>query len=276
MASRKEQKEQARQARLAAEQAASERARQQRRLAQLVGVVVAVAAVVVVAIVVSTSGSSQKETGLQHGKQATATYAAVNRLLSGIPQTGTTLGSPSAPVTLTYFGDLECPVCQAFTLGEDSGGFPELVANDVRTGKVKVDYRSFCTATCGAQSDGAEPSNMFTTQQVAAYAAGQQNLFWDYAELFYREQGSEDSGYVTSDFLNKLAEQIPGLDLSKWTSDRSNKALSTQVANDESAASNDQVQGTPTLIASGPKGEDPIGSGILPYSTLEAAIKQVS
>ena len=51
-------------------------------------------------------------------------------------------------------------------------------------GKVKVVYRSFCTATC----NGPDPS-VFNTQQVAGLAAGKQNKFWQYTELFYHEQG---------------------------------------------------------------------------------------
>jgi len=81
---------------------------------------------------------------------------------------------------MTYYGDLECPICRDFTL---SGGFPQLVANDIRAGKVKVVYKAFETATPSPQT--------FQTQQVAALAAGKQNHFWDYAELFYREQGAE-------------------------------------------------------------------------------------
>ncbi len=38
-------------------------------------------------------------------------------MVGGIPQSGNTLGAPNAPVTLQYFGDLECPICKEFTLG---------------------------------------------------------------------------------------------------------------------------------------------------------------
>jgi protein-disulfide isomerase len=269
MASRKEQKEQARAARLAAEQAAAARNAQMRRLQQLGGLIAGVVVVIVVVFLIADNGTSEK--GLAHGKTANKDYQLVSAELQGIPQTGTTLGSPKAPVTLTYFGDLECPICQAFTLGVEGGGLPELISKDVRQGRVKIDYRSFCTATCNGPGQ-----SVFNTQQVAAYAAGQQNLFWDYAELFYHEQGQEDTGYVTSNYLNGLAEQIPALDLTKWQTDRKDPALLSQVEADETAAQGDGVSGTPTLIATGPKGKDPIGSGVLSYSTLESAIKSVT
>ena len=130
-------------------------------------------------------------------QQATAITKTVDTLLAGIPQTGTQLGNPKAPVTMTYFGDLECPICRDFTL---LGGMSQLISNDVRQGKVKVVYKSFCTATCNGPGQ-----SVFNTQQVAAYAAGMQNKFWNYAETFYREQGTEDTGYVTENYLTHLA-----------------------------------------------------------------------
>ena len=149
-------------------------------------------AVVAVAIAVSSGGSSSSATGLQSGTKASQTEAQVTTLLSGIPQTGAVLGNPNAKVTMDYYGDLECPICRDFTL---NGGWPQLVANEVRQGKVKVVYRSFQTATRDVQT--------FQTQQVAALAAGKQGKFWNFAELFYHEQGAEDSGYVTRELSER-------------------------------------------------------------------------
>ncbi len=111
---------------------------------------------------------------------------------------------------MTYYGDYQCPVCKAFTL---EGGFPQLVQNEVRQGKVQVLYKSFCTATC----NGPDPS-VFTTQQVAGLAAGKQNKFWQYTELFYNQQGQEDTTYVTEAYLTSSANQVTGLNLAKWKS----------------------------------------------------------
>ena len=76
------------------------------------------------------------------------------------------------------------------------------MANEVRQGKVKVVYRAFQTAT-------PDPAT-FQTQQVAALAAGKQNHFWDFTELFYHQQGQEQTGYVTDGYLSGLAGQVPG------------------------------------------------------------------
>jgi protein-disulfide isomerase len=229
----------------------------------LIGVLLGAAAVIAIAIVISSSGG--KSGGLKKGSQAQQTSTQVNQLLAGIPQSGATLGSLSAKVTMTYYGDLQCPVCQDFTL---NGGFPQLIANDVRSGKVKVVYRSFQTAT-------RDPST-FQTQQVAALAAGKQNRFWDYAELFYRQQGAEGSGYVTDSFLTGLASEVSGLNLSQWRSARNDPTLAGQVTSDEQAATGSGVNATPTLIFTGPRGQSQAPGSVPTYDQLQQAIKSVS
>jgi protein-disulfide isomerase len=265
MASRTKQKEQARAQRLAEEQARKERERRQQRVRMLSGVILAAVAVVAVAIAVSTGGGSSTATGLQTGTKSTKLVSQVTSLLSGIPQSGATLGNPKAPVTMTYYGDLECPICRDFTL---SGGFPQLVANDVRSGKVKVVYKAFETATPSPQT--------FQTQQVAALAAGQQNHFWDFTELFYREQGAEGTGYVTESYLDGLATQVPGLNISSWRSARNDQAFVSQILSDGQAGKTAGVQGTPTLLFQGPKGQAAAPTGVPTYSDLQQAIKTVS
>jgi protein-disulfide isomerase len=264
MASRKEQKEQARAQRLAEEQARQQRDRRQRRVRMLGGTIIAAVAVVAVAIAISSGGGSGAN-GLQTGTKSTKLVSQVTGLLTGIPPSGATLGNPKAPVTMTYYGDLECPVCEQFTV---SGGFPELVAKDIRSGKVKVVYRAFQTATQSPQT--------FATQQVAALAAGKQNHFWDYTELFYHEQGAEGSGYVTDSYLSGLARQVPGLNISSWSSARNDQALSGQIVSDSQAGRSAGVQGTPTLLFQGPKGQTTAPTGVPSYSDLQSAIKQVS
>ncbi len=264
MASRTKQKEEARTRRLAEERAHAERDRRNRRLRMVGAAVVGAIVVVAVAIAVSSGGASKGGTGIQKGTQSTQTVAQVDNLLSGIPQSGATLGNPKAKVTMDYYGDLECPICRDFTL---DGGWSQLVANEVRQGKVKVVYRAFQTATPSTQT--------FQTQQVAALAAGKQNKFWNYMELFYHEQGTEDTGYVTEAYLTSLAQQA-GLNLSTWNADRNNPTLLSQVEADGQQGNSIGVQGTPTLVFSGPKGTASPSAGVPSYSDIQSAISKVS
>jgi protein-disulfide isomerase len=230
---RKQRREQARGERKALEQAEADRAKRRTRLTQL-GVVVAIIVVVIVGIAVASGGGGSK--AVKSGTpQANAQAAEVTALLHGIPQSGNTLGNPNAPVTLKYYGDLECPICKEFTLQV----LPTLIPKYVRTGKLKIEYHSLETAT-------REPE-VFKTQQVAALAAGKQNLAWHFIELFYHEQGEEDSGYVNESYLQGLASQVPGLNLAAWTAARSEPTYANQVTADAQAANQAGFTGTPSF-----------------------------
>ncbi len=89
---------------------------------------------------------------------------------------------------------------------------------------------------------------IFTTQQKAAYAAGTQSKAWHYIELFYNEQGDEDTGYVNEKYLQNIAQQIPGLNLSKWQTERSNPKYEAEIAADAQAANNAGFTGTPSFL----------------------------
>ena len=159
----------------------------------------------------------------------------VDGLLAGIPQSGNALGSPTAPVTLQYFGDLECPICRKFTLG----ALPSIIGRWVRHGKLRIEYLSLETAT-------REPE-VFKEQQVAALAAGSQDKMWNYLELFYHEQGTEDSDYVNEEYLRGLAQQVPGLKLAEWDKARSEPTFNEEVNRDAELADVDKMTGTPAF-----------------------------
>lgn len=228
------------------------------------GVVLLVVAVVAVAIAVSSGGSKTVQPGSAAAKRDAA---ATTQLLAGIPQTGTTLGNPNAKVTVTEYGDLECPVCRDFALGAEA----QLISSDVRSGKVKLVYRSDETASAGSPIP-----NVFPTQQIAAYAAGKQAKAWNYILLFYKEQGPEDTGYATEAYLNGLARQVQGLDYARWTLDRKDPTLASQFSSDVSSAKARGFGSTPTIVVQGPKGTAQPLVGDYPYSDVESAIQSVS
>jgi protein-disulfide isomerase len=231
---RKQRREQARAERRAIEEAEAAGAQRRKRLIQL-GAVIGAVVVVIVVIVVATGGSGGTKVPTTPVEKTKAA-APLTALLGGIPQNGNTLGSPTAPVTLQYFGDLECPICKQFS----DGALKPLIEKYVRPGKLKIEYRNLETAT-------REPET-FRTQQIAALAAGKQQKGWYYIELFYKEQGQEDTGYVTEKFLQELARQVPGMNLTKWTTDRSNGEFTNAITTDAQAANNAGFTGTPSFL----------------------------
>jgi protein-disulfide isomerase len=233
---RKQRREAARAERRALEEAEAASAARRKRLTQLGGVIGAVVVAIVVVLIATGGGSSGGSGKVETGTKAVPLVNKVEAELAGTTQKGNIIGASTAPVTLVYFGDLQCPICRDFSLG----ALPKLLQQQVRTGKLRIEYRSLETAT-------REPE-VFKIQQVAALAAGKQNKMWQYIELFYNQQGEESSGYVTEKFLQGIAQQIPGLNLAQWTSDRNDTALPNQVATDAQIANNEGFRGTPSFL----------------------------
>ncbi len=197
--------------------------------------------------------------------QARADTAAAAGLLRGIPQSGTTLGSPRASVIVTEFADLECSLCRTFALGPER----ELISREVRNGEVRLRYRSLCTATCA----GALGPPGFTIQQTAAYAAGVQHRAWFYIYLFYIEQGRQSTDYATAAYLDGLAREVPGLDYARWLADKNRPALRAAIASDQRTARARGLTTAPAVLVQGPHGSSRPLLGNTAYATLLSAIK---
>jgi protein-disulfide isomerase len=142
----------------------------------------------------------------------------VTELLAGIPQDRTTLGSPKAPITVLLYGDLECPTVKLFF----ESYLPSIVERWVRSGDVKLEYRSL-------QTDTVDEGTYFE-QEAAALAAGRQDKMWNFILTFAYEQGDASTDYATDEFLTDIAFQVPGLKPKQWRQDRQDARLKTQVA----------------------------------------------
>jgi protein-disulfide isomerase len=260
MASRAEQKAAARAARMAAQKQQSTAASRRQRLMVLGGLLAAVVVALVIIIVASSGGTKKPSAAV-----ATTTVAT---LLRGIPQNGNVLGRASAPVTITEYGDLVCPICKTFAQSSEQ----QLIANEVRAGKVKLVYRALETAS------GTANNGEFVASQVAARAAGAQGREWNYILVWYELQQDETTPYVTDTFMQSIAQHVPGLNLANWQAARNNQAYTTAVAQDASAynALNIGQPSTPTVTFNGPKGTVQPISGIPTYAGLQADIAAVS
>jgi protein-disulfide isomerase len=157
----------------------------------------------------------------------------VKALLAGIPQKGQTLGDPTAPVTLQVFADLEDNDSKRWFLAL----LPGIIRELVRTGRLRIEYRSFKTNTIGSET--------FVKQQAAALAAGAQDQLWNYVDIFYHEQGEEYTPYVTESYLDSIARQIPTLDIAQWSKDRSDDSRIEQVVEEDQQGRADGIHVTP-------------------------------
>jgi protein-disulfide isomerase len=221
---KRERRDAARAERLERERVAAASATRKRRLLQLGGLLAAAVVVVVAAIAISSGG----------GKSTTPTASkTATTLFDGIPQQGITLGNPKAPVTVVEFADPQCPFCRDYTLGQ----MPDLVQKYVRTGKVKMQLRMM--SFIGPDS---------VTAARAIEAAGLQDKLWNAADAVYANQGQENSGYVTTDYLKSTLGPIKGLDVGKALSDSSSAAVNAQLGATQTLASRYAVSSTPTFL----------------------------
>jgi protein-disulfide isomerase len=212
------------------------------------------AAVGILLVLVSVATTSGGSGGSLNGQSLTA--AQVHKLLAGIPQHGITLGRPDAPVTITEFADLQCPFCQEYTVSES----PTIVSKYVRTGKIKFVFRNL--TFIGPQS---------TPAAQAAAAAGLQNKLWDFADIFYANQGEENSGYVTNTFLTRIGSKVDGLSVDQMMSARTSRAVAQQLVEARTLAKANHVTGTPTFIVLR-AGRKPVK--VFGASSLQAAINR--
>ncbi len=229
--SNKREREKRREERLREEEKVDSGDRRTRLLQLGAGAVFLVIVAVVVLIVVNSSSSgSGGDTKLEE-------IPVVDKLLKGIPQEKLELGDAKAPVTLYEYGDLQCPVCKAYS----EEVLPAIIESKVKNGEVKIVFRNFLII--GPQS---------TPAGASAIAAGKQGRGWSYIELFYRNQGEENSGYVTPEFMEAVAKGAGVKDLAKWNEERENKEVIAEANKTSEEAKNFGFTGTPSFAIEGP------------------------
>jgi len=215
--------------RQAAEAAAAKKEKRDKAIKLLAAVGgVAVLAIVVVVVLI----------GLNAGGETPSKTVNTDKLLSGIPQNGTVLGNPNAPVTIVEYADLRCPFCAEFS----QGGLKDLIEGPVRDGKVKIDFRHW--AIIPGSSDVA----------YGMYAAAEQGRAWQFIKNFYNDQGSE-SGAVDFEKIKRIAEESGVSDMDKWEKDYNSAKWDEKMVKIDEEASGFGFSGTPAVAIIGSSGK---------------------
>ncbi|HVM58529.1 MAG TPA: thioredoxin domain-containing protein [Gaiellaceae bacterium] len=232
-------------------------------LGGVAGVLLLIVLAVVLAVVLTggkSSGVPKNVPAVGSVKNGLPGAAEVQALYKGIPQKGLVLGSPFAPVTMVEYIDLQCPICQEF----ETSVMPDVIPKYVRTGKVKVEVRPW--SILGTDS---------TRGQAAMLAAAEQNKGFNYAQVLYDNQGTEDTGWLNDSMVTQAAASIPGLKVPQLLVQRKSAAVKKQASDVAAEAQADQVQGTPTVFV-GKTGSKPTQVALQSGSdeqTLVQAIK---
>jgi protein-disulfide isomerase len=189
-------------------------------------------AVAVVLIVVFAGG----------GSGSTATSATtlpdanvIAQQFAGIPQQGNVLGKATAPTTMVEYIDLQCPVCRTF----ETEVMPTIIDRYVRTGKLKVEARPVAIIGNGVDSNRG---------RLGMIAAEQQNRGFNFAQLLYFNQGSEDGGWLDDTMIASAAKSIPGVNVKELVDAAKSSSVAARARTYDQQASADGLTGTPYVL----------------------------
>lgn len=193
----------------------------------LLAAAVAAAVIVVVVLIVAGAGKDSSKTATGADPNAAKAHP-----FKGVPQRGATLGSASAPATLTVYEDPQCPFCRDWNVN----ALPSVVADYVRPGKLKIVYR-------GVNIIGPNSEQGLR----AVYAAGRQNKLWNVSEGLYAQQGEENSGWITDEVIRQVATDA-GADAKAILAAASSSAVTAELQASQDEARAIGLPGTPTFI----------------------------
>lgn len=167
------------------------------------------------------------------------------------------IGDASAPVTMAFWSDFQCPFCKKFELTT----LPQIIKDYVDTGKAKVVFMDF--VFLGSDSVAAALYNRSVWKLYPA-----QYFAWRTA--MYEAQDEEgDQGFGDASSIDKLNATIAGIDAAKVAADVAANAATYQAEVDADRAEGQKigVNATPSLIV----GKTLI-QGAYPYATFKEAI----
>lgn len=158
-------------------------------------------------------------------------------LLLGPQKERNEIGSASAKVTITEFGDFQCPACGA------AHPVVKQVLNEYKD-KVYFVFRNF-------------PLPMHANAPLAAqaaYAAGQQGKYWEMYDKLYesQDQWGEKSGSQAKELIMRYAKDM-GLDMTKFTESIDKNAGNNKIQKDQNDGYQLGVDSTPTFYINGTK-----------------------
>jgi protein-disulfide isomerase len=183
------------------------------------------------------------------------------RLYGGILQDADELGNPDAPVTITYFTDLQSERAAIY----HQEVIPPLIEDLVRDGDAKLALRHFSMS-----------ENETQAAAYAATAAGEQERQWQYANMFFLNLGKipGDPPRLTADFLRQVAGGVLELDESDWEEAIDTEEVQGIVEADAQESIDLLLPAEPAMVVEGPGGVRELKASPT-LEEVEAAVEEV-
>ncbi len=164
---------------------------------------------------------------------------------------GPSWGPVGAPVTIVEYSNFGCIHCKNFAQQDE----PQLRKEYEASGKVRFEFRQFDLGNPPAK-DAAN----------ASLCAADQNRFWDYHDVLFRNQGLSATAFSKGS-LKEYGKQL-GLDTAKFNACVDGNQRMDQVDQNTAEGSKLGVNATPTMFINGT-----MQQGELPYDQLKAKIE---
>lgn len=167
------------------------------------------------------------------------------------------IGDPSAPITMAFWSDFQCPFCKQFELTT----LPLIVKEYVETGKAKIVFMDF--NFLGSDSNTA---GLYNRSVWKLYP----NQYFAWRTAMYEAQDEEgDQGFGDAASIDKLNATIPGIDVAKVAADVQANAAAYQAEADADKREGQKVgvNATPSLIVG-----TTLIQGAYPFPTFKEAI----
>jgi protein-disulfide isomerase len=181
-----------------------------------------------------------------------------------VQQNGTALGDPNAPVTVALFTDLQCSTCDTYELET----VDPLIEEYARESEVRFEFHNYSLGQAEV-----------TQAAYAATAAGEQDVEWQFADLFFRNQDAAPNGTVTSQFLDDIGNAIDSfstLDVGQWHQDMDSPQVKDSVDADQKLAAQYGLRiNAPSIVVDGPSGTKVLQDGPS-KAEVDAAVADVS
>jgi protein-disulfide isomerase len=207
----------------------------------IIGVIVVIAG----AVLISTNYNSESQS---------------NKLSIDTTKGSPVLGESSAPITIIEFGDYQCPFCQKWNQNTK----PLIDRDYISTGKVKLIYVDF--PIVGPDSINAH---------AGSYCADEQGLYWQYHDFLYKNQGHENSGWVSMNNLKNIVSGMEGIDVNLFSNCIDSGKYNDRVKENKNIAVKNGAKSTPSFIVIGPNGHGVAISGAQPYSVFKQTIDEM-
>jgi protein-disulfide isomerase len=172
---------------------------------------------------------------------------------------GLALGDPNAPVTVEVFEDFQCPMCDQYSQQIE----PQIVQNDVATGKVHYIFRQYPFLDTG------KPGQESHKAANASMCANEQGRFWDYHDMLFANWNGENEGNFSDKRLIAFAEAL-NLDMNQFRQCYNENRYQAEIQADLERGKQLGVTGTPSVFVN----EQIVAPGYVPtYDQIQAAIQ---